>query len=284
MSVRIYVGAAPVSAIPADDRGFGYGDGLFETMRAHRGRVPWWDAHWSRLQRGAVRLRIALPEHEQVHDEADRLLDGRDGVLKLVVSRGSSGHGSGARGYALGDASVPTWVLSHHPAPSAFAREGLTLRWCDTRLALQPVLAGIKHCNRLEQVLARAEWCDLQAPQRDADEGLMRSSEGDVVCATAANVFMLAAGRWLTPRIDRCGVEGVCRDWAMAALAAEARRLAMSDIESAEAVFLCNAVRGILPVARLGTRAWSPHPRVTALQQRLAKEHPGFTAISTELS
>ena len=279
MNARVFIGATRVSAIPVDDRGFGYGDGLFETMRAHRGSVPWWDAHWSRLQRGATRLRIALPDRGQVRDEAERLLDGSDGVLKLVVSRGSGG-----RGYAPCDASMPTWVLSHHPVPPAFPREGLTLRWCDTRLALQPALAGIKHCNRLEQVLARAEWSDLPAPERDADEGLMRSSEGDVVCATAANLFMLAGGRWMTPRIDRCGVEGVCRGWAMAALAAEETRLAVADIESAEAVFLCNAVRGILPVVRLGAQAWSPHPQVAALQQRLAAEVPTFTATPTELS
>ena len=279
MNVRVFVGAALATAIPAGDRGFGYGDGLFETMRANRGSVPWWDAHWSRLSRGAARLRIALPDREQACAEAVHLLDGRDGVLKLIVSRGSCG-----RGYAPGKASLPTWVLSHHPPPPAFPRAGLTLRWCETRLAVQPALAGIKHCNRLEQVLARAEWSDLRAPDRDADEGLMRSGEGDVVCATAANIFVRVAGRWLTPRIDRCGVEGVCRGWAMAALPAEESRLSVADIESAEAVFLCNAVRGILPIAQLGTQAWSPHPQVLALQHRLAIEHPAFITPPTESS
>lgn len=279
MNARVFVGATRATAIPADDRGFGYGDGLFETMRAHRGAVSWWDAHWSRLTRGAARLRMTLPDEGQVRAEALQLLGGCDGVLKLIVSRGSGG-----RGYAPADASTPTWVLSRHPLPPAFPREGLTLRWCETRLALQPALAGIKHCSRLEQVLARAEWRDLPVPESHADEGLMRSSEGDVVCATAANLFVLAAGRWITPRIDRCGVEGVCRGWAIAALAAGEARLAMADIEAAEAVFLCNAVRGILPVARLGAQAWLPHPQVLALQQRLAAGHPAFTALSTELS
>ena len=276
---KVFVGAAPATGIPLDDRGFGYGDGLFETMRAHRGGVPWWDAHWARLARGAARLRIALPDQHRVRDEVEGLLAGGDGVLKLVVSRGAGG-----RGYAPDDAAVPTWVLSHHRVPPAFARDGLTLRWCETRLALQPALAGIKHCNRLEQVLARGEWSDLPAPERGVEEGLMRSGEGDVVCATAANVFVLAAGRWITPRIDRCGVEGVCRGWAMAALAAGESRLTVADVESAEAVFLCNAVRGILPVARLGALAWLPHPQVRSLQQHLAAEHPAFGAFPTELS
>jgi 4-amino-4-deoxychorismate lyase len=105
-----------------------------------------------------------------------------------------------------------------------------------------------------------------------------------VVCATAANLFVLQAGRWLTPRIDRCGVDGICRGWAMAMLGAEPARLVDADIDAAEAVFLCNAVRGILPVARLGTRAWPRHPQVDALQQLLAAEHPAFVATPTELS
>jgi 4-amino-4-deoxychorismate lyase len=279
VNARVFVGAARATAIPADDRGFGYGDGLFETMRAHRGGVPWWDAHWSRLARGAARLQMALPDENRVRAEAVQLLDGGHGVLKLIVSRGS-----GARGYAPDDASSPNWVLSHHPVPAPLPRSGLVLRWCETRLALQPALAGIKHCNRLEQVLARAEWRDLQTRERKADEGLMRSTEGDVVCATAANLFIFAAGCWMTPRIDRCGVEGVCRGWAMAASAASETRLMVGDIESAEAVFLCNAARGILPVARLGAKAWPPHPQVAALQQRLSVDHPAFNILPTELS
>ena len=145
------------------------------------------------------------------------------------------------------------------------------LRWCDTALALQPALAGLKHCNRLEQVLARGEWTDAAI-----DEGLMRSTEGDVVCATAANLFLLRDGRWSTPRLDRCGVAGVCRAWVLSESAATETRVAPADVESADAVLLCNAVRGILPVARLGARAWAPHPAVADLRRRLARAHPGF--------
>src|SRR5688572_22691329 len=94
--IAIFRGADRVDAIPADDRGLAYGDGLFETMRAHRGEVPWWDVHWARLQRGATRLRMALPDADLVRREAVNLLGGEDAVLKLIVTRGSAGRGYAA--------------------------------------------------------------------------------------------------------------------------------------------------------------------------------------------
>lgn len=270
MNARVFVGDTRFDAIAADDRGVAYGDGLFETMRAHSGDVPWWDAHWTRLRAGAERLRIPLPDEALVRNESRQLLSGEDAVLKLIVTRGSGG-----RGYAPADDAAPTWVVCRHPLPPA-AAEGIALRWCETRLAMQPLLAGMKHCNRLEQVLARAEWNDLPAQERDAVEGLMLSTDGDVVCATAANLFVLRGERWWTPPVDRCGVAGVCRAWALRELDAAESRLDVTDIEQADAIFLCNAVRGILPVAKLGGREWTPHPRILAARERLAAAHPGF--------
>jgi 4-amino-4-deoxychorismate lyase len=271
LAARVFEGETAIGSIAADDRGFAYGDGLFETLRAHRGTLPWWDAHWARLQRGAERLQLALPDPALVRSEAAKLLGGADAVLKLLVSRGRGG-----RGYRPDRDAMPTWVLSTHPLPASAS--ALRLRWCDTRLALQPALAGLKHCNRLEQVLARAEW---NAGGIDADEGLMRSTEGDVVCATAANLFVLRRGRWCTPPVDRCGVAGVCRAWVLGAVEVEETRLQAADVEGAGAVFLCNAVRGILPVAQLGARRWAPHPQVAGLQRHLARVHPAFSLPET---
>ena len=177
--------------------------------------------------------------------------------------------GIGARGYAP-TPGEPEWQLTLHDPPPA-PEAGLVLRWCALRLSSQPLLAGLKHCNRLEQVLARAEW-DGDA----ADEGLLCNQDDHVVCATAANVFVLRDGCWLTPILDRCGVAGVCRGWAIEALDARPARIGRSEVESADAVFLCNAVRGILPVARLEQRAWAPHPATARAQQLLAAAHPAF--------
>ena len=270
MTTRIFIGTTSVDAVPADDRGLGYGDGLFETMRVHRGAVPWWEAHWTRLALGARRLRMHLPDRGLVEAQATELFaDDGDGVLKLIVTRGSGG-----RGYAPPVDATPTWVLSRHPLPPPPRMGGLVLRWCDTRLALQPALAGLKHCNRLEQVLARGEWNDPAALHRDADEGLLRSTDGDAVGATAANLFVLRGGQWFTPAIDRCGVSGVCREWIARKTDVVQTRLSVTDVETADALALSNAVRGILGVARLGDRAWSPHPAVSALRRQL--EHPAF--------
>ena len=269
--VRVFVGDARVPGIPVGDRGLAYGDGIFETMRAHAGELPWWDLHWARLERGASRLGLALPPREQARDEAGRLLDGADAVLRLQLNRGSGG-----RGYAPLQNAVPVWMLARHPLPAAMPPQGVALRWCSTRLAIQPALAGIKHCNRLEQVLARAEWHADGAEDSDADDGLMCSMEGDVISATAANLFVLHDGRWLTPLLDRCGVAGVCRQWLLDNFEVEQVRLTVADVETADAIVLTNAVRGILPVARLGTRRWRQHPGVLEWQRRLAQAHPGF--------
>ncbi|MGY3264260.1 aminodeoxychorismate lyase [Lysobacter sp. HA35] len=260
----MFSGSTRIDAIAPNDRGLAYGDGLFETMRAFDGDVPWWDRHWARLRRGAEVLALRLPDESQVRVELAGFLDGRDGLAKLIVTRGAGG-----RSYAPSHGE-PFWMLSRHDAPVSPQR--ITLRWCETRLAIQERLAGIKHCNRLEQVLARSEW----APDETADEGLMLDTDGHVVSAVAGNVFLLNRDGWSTPMIDRCGVRGVCRDWAVVALGAREVHIVPQDIESADALFVCNAVRGILEVARLGDRVWSPHPQVARLRGRLATEHPAF--------
>lgn len=263
-SVRVFRGRQAVPAVEAGDRGLAYGDGLFETMRVARGRLPWWPAHHARLQRGAAALGLAAPPRDWLEAELSALLAGApaEGVLKLVLTRGAGG-----RGYSPHDACEPSLLLSLHPLPAAIDGP-LVLRWCTLRMALQPALAGIKHLNRLEQVLARAEWHDP-----GVHEGLLLDARGRVACATAANVFARIGGRWLTPRVEECGVAGIARAWVLANApdAAEAE-LSPADVESADALFLCNAVRGILPVGRLGERRWPPHAGLRSLHEAMGRE------------
>lgn len=271
MSACIFVGSERVEAWPPGNRLANYGDGLFETMRVHRGGVPWWAAHWDRLVRGARHLQLSLPPETLVRETAASLFDdGGDGVLKLLLGRGGVG-----RGYAPSTSAPPIWMLSRHALP--VMSDGLAVHWCRTRLSIQPALAGLKHCNRLEQVLARGECEDA-----GADEGLMLDNDGHVVSATAGNVFALLGGRWWTPGVQRCGVAGVCRAHLIALLHAGEATLLPAQMEEADAVFLSNAVRGILRIARLGKRAWSPHPAIAEAERLLAITHPGFASDTNE--
>jgi 4-amino-4-deoxychorismate lyase len=264
----VFRGRERVPAPDPADRGLAYGDGLFETIRVHEGEPVWWPAHLARLAQGAARLGIAAPAGDWLRAEVDALLAGQGGVgvLKLVLTRGVGG-----RGYRAADDLAPTLVLSRHPLPPA-ADGPLVLRWCRLRMALQPALAGLKHLNRLEQVLARAEWRD-----EAIHEGLLLDAAGRVACATAANVFARIDGRWLTPKVDECGVAGVARAWVLANVsgAAEAT-LRPEDLRRADSLFLCNAVRGILPVGRLEDHAWAPHPALDDLRRQLGRAVPAF--------
>lgn len=269
----VFDGATPISAWPVDARGIAYGDGVFETMRVVRGTVPWWDAHWLRLSRGAESLHLVMPALAQARVEAAALFDdGSDGVLKLLLTRGGGG-----RGYAISKIADPLWMLSRSEMSPPFSRNGIAMHICSTRLALQPALAGIKHCNRLEQILARAE-CD----EAGADEGLMLDVDGNPIGATGANLFVLQGGQWYTPKVDRCGIAGVCRQHLLPLLGAREKCLSMHDLDTADSVFLCNAVRGILPVARINEREWAPHPETARARQALARIHPGFVQCGFE--
>ncbi|MGG6462728.1 aminodeoxychorismate lyase [Solilutibacter silvestris] len=262
---RIFRGSQRVDSIDPADRGLAYGDGLFETMRVHRGDIPWLDAHLQRLQRGTQRLVIDLPGEALLRAEIAAMCAGQDSaVLKLIVTRGAGG-----RGYAPPVHLEPTWILSLHDAPALMP--AIDIVWCQTTLADQPALAGIKHCNRLEQVLARREVVAV-----NADEGLMRDASGNVIAATSANLFVHDGDGWCTPKVDRSGVAGICRDWLLRHAQVRETVLDRDAVERSSAIFLCNAVRGILPVRRLDAREWPASEDVRELQRQLADAHPGL--------
>ncbi len=188
--MRILVNGRDGAKVDALDRGLQYGDGLFETLAVLGGRARFWEWHLERLALGARRLGLPLPDPSQLAAEIALACTEPRGVVKVIVTRGV-----GPRGYRPPANPEPTRIVSASawPSPPATASpEGLRLRWCRTRCGRNPALAGIKHLNRLEQVLARSEWDDGLV-----DEGLMKDEHDCVISATQANLFARIGGRWI---------------------------------------------------------------------------------------
>ncbi len=253
-------------ALDATDRGLQYGDGLFETMRVASGQVRYWDDHYARLLLGCRRLGIVAPQAAILEAEVATLVRlAADAVLKLIVTRGA-----GARGYRSSNAMTPTRILSLNALPRTGASDvGIQVRWCETRLARNAQLAGLKHLNRLEQVLAQNEWQD----ERIA-EGLMLDTEGEVICATAANIFAVSEGALVTPDLRFSGIRGVMRGRVIGAahalgLEVVERSLWPDELLAASEVFVTNAVRGIRPVIVLQDTSWPLGPVAQQLAQAL---------------
>ena len=253
-------------SVSALDRGLSYGDGLFETIRFENGKVPLWSRHMQRLMFGCERLRIPMPDRELLWQEAQQAGAGlQQFVLRITLTRGL-----GERGYAPPTVAVPTRIVAAFPMPaisSALYIHGIHLHRCKTMLADQPLLAGIKHLNRLEQVLARAEWNDPVI-----GEGLVCDYRGNVISATAANLFAVVDGKAVTPAVDRCGVAGVARAAMLDAFPdCQVRCLPLDEVLGASELFLSSSVRGILPVQAVGDTVYAPGPVVRAMQQHWRK-------------
>ncbi|OAI83722.1 aminodeoxychorismate lyase [Pseudomonas putida] len=245
-------------------RGLAYGDGLFETIAVKAGKASLLDYHLDRLALGCQRLAIEA-DLQLIRDECCRyaVLLG-DGVLKLILTRGDS-----QRGYAAVAGAMPRRILQGNPVPvypSEHADQGVSLFPCRTRLAEQPLLAGLKHLNRLEQVLARAEWQGAEYA-----EGLMLDMSGRVIEGVYSNLFLVHGGQLLTADLSRCGVAGVMRAALLDAagregIGAQIRDLALDDLEQADELFLCNSVYGVWPVRSFASLNWSPGPLTRKLQ------------------
>jgi len=244
----------------ASDRGLALGDGVFRTLRVRAGRIAAWSLHRDKLLADAARLNI-VPEPSAL-DRLDRDLADLSSRLPQAVARITLTAGSGPRGYRRPAPARPRVLIRAEVAEEGDddAARPLRARLCELRLSFQPRLAGIKHLNRLEQVLARAEWCDPVI-----DEGLMLDAEGVLVCGTMSNLFLLVGERLLTPRIDRCGVSGVQRARVMAwahrhGVEVEETRVPIERLDEASALLLCNSVMGARWVESVDGRPFGGPP------------------------
>ena len=248
------------------DRGIFYGDGVWETLAVRQGQAQLLAWHLERLDDGLAKLRFDFQQQAVLAREIEHICQGVEaGVLKIIIMRGQ-----GQRGYAIPTSSQATRLLqiSALPVyPPQYAAQGIHLQLCATRLAYQPLLAGFKHLNRLEQVLARSEL------NQDSQEGLVLDYNQMVIEGTMSNLFVLQAnGNWATPDLSGCGIAGVMRRYilqclAEQALVCESKPLYLSDIQQAQALFFCNSLIGIWPVRRFQTYLYNIPPIVKQLQQ-----------------
>lgn len=247
------------------DRGLHYGDGLFETMAVFQGAPRFWQGHVDRLTAGCERLGLPVTPQAVLLREVQTVSAGqRRCVVKIIVTRGTSGRGYAPESPARGNRIVCSWAWPQDPGD--LVQTGIRMRICDLRLGVQPALAGLKHLNRLEQVMARGEWADPAI-----HEGLLLDSEDFVVSAISSNLFLVSGERLLTPRMDRCGVRGVMRAAILAAFRArcEQRRITLDMLPEADEVFVCNAVRGVFPVTRIDRWDYPIGPVTREVQQWL---------------
>lgn len=246
----ILINGASKNHIDITDRGFQYGDGLFETLEVKAGHPVFLKRHLERLNSGCQRLSIPFPGFEILSVETNQLCANQSqAILKIIITRGSGG-----RGYRQPDLIQPTRVLSLHPYPDypeSFWEQGIVSRFCTHRLGLNPGLAGIKHLNRLEQIMARAEWNDP-----DIQEGLMLDVNDHVIEGTMTNLFYIKDNCLYTSILSHSGVTGILRSLVMklaedCTIPVIEHLFDKDELLSANEVFVCNSIIGIWPVRQI---------------------------------
>ncbi|WP_438863167.1 aminodeoxychorismate lyase [Neptunicella sp.] len=238
--------------LPIDDRAVQYGDGCFTTMAVSKGLVEFWSQHLQRLKDSCIALQIDFNQWQPLDQQVQQLaLQHPDAVIKIILSRGSGG-----RGYSCPEPQHPRYMLSVHAKPAHYAQwqqNGIVLGLSETRLAKQPQLAGIKHLNRLEQVLIKQSFAT------DIDDVLVCDIDGNMIETSASNLFWRQQGIWFTPQLDNAGVEGIMRNRIMERMQQQGipvQQICASYqlLSQATEVFICNTLMKIVPVKRFQQR------------------------------
>jgi 4-amino-4-deoxychorismate lyase len=252
-----WVNGLPSDQVASVDRGLQYGDGLFETITCIDGRPCWLEWHLMRLRRGCERLGIGFHGFEALGAEIAARAEGSGRcILKLILTRGSAVR----RGYRPTGDETPTRILSRHawpaePVTAAGSTADFPVAVSGVRLGINPQLAGLKHLNRLEQVLAQQE---LRGTARE--EALMLSSAGHVIGGSMSNLFLADEAGLSTPSLEDCGVAGVVRELVCAAAARHGspvriRRIEAAELRLAHEAFLTNVRWGVRSISELDGRA-----------------------------
>lgn len=266
---RININGIAAEHLSIMDRGLLYGDGLFETMACRGGAIQFWDEHLTRMNKGADRLGIEFPGEKKYFQDIQALLDqafDENCIIKLLLTRGQ-----GERGYRQPHPQRPTRAVIINRWPQEMtdpASQGIKVYLCENPVSINPALAGIKHLNRLDNVLARNEWND------EFHEGFMFDSNGNLIEGTMSNIFCVKDEALFTPRLDQGGVKGVIRQQVLS-IAKEKdfkihiKKLTLDDIYSMDEIFITNSIIGIWSVASIGETRYPPGMITRRLQSEL---------------
>ena len=264
----IRVNGLACNVVPAIDRGLAYGDGVFRTVLVTRGRPQHWRRHYAKLASDCARLNIPCPDRNLLRVDVESVAAGQlECAVKIIITRGS-----GERGYRspAQPQAMHVVIASALPCyPREYADSGVTLFPCRLTLSAQPALAGIKHLNRLENVLARAEWDD----SRHA-EGLLQDDGGHAICGTMSNLFIVEGDTFYTPDLSRCGVAGVTRERVMEAAGRQgvkcvSEALDLGRVLAADEIFVVNSLIGAWRVCAIGAVAIRTGDMIARVQEWL---------------
>ena len=245
--MKILINSQPAKSVSIKDRGLLYGDGVFETILCEQGRPILLAGHTQRLENGCNKLGLPKQDLASILSDIREVAGEEDCIVKVIITRGERARGYG---YDKSDLTYTRIVYRDEKTkiPIEYYQSGIRLTQCQYTLANSPSLAGIKHLNRLDQVMARGEW------EHEFEEGIMLSADGNVIEGTMSNIFIETDQLWLTPTLDQAGVAGVMRQWIMrnayhAEMECKESNISLDDMEQAQAIFVCNSVIGVWPVS-----------------------------------
>ncbi|MDO6705748.1 aminodeoxychorismate lyase [Photobacterium sp. 1_MG-2023] len=265
----VWINGVETDKMSVADRAFQYGDGCFTTILVEQGAPRLWSQHLTRLKLSLQKLNIAAPEWSHITETVMSLAQGypHKGVIKVFVSRGAGG-----RGYSPAGCQNTQVVVSDFPWPAHYAQwqqEGIELGVCRQRLGLSPMLAGLKHANRLEQVLLKQEidangWLDA----------VVLDANGDVAETCASNIFWRKGNTLYTPELSLAGVHGlmrahVCELAAALGFCLEYVKSTLDDLLCADEVFITNALMALVPVTKIQHKTYQERRALEAITKRL---------------
>jgi len=256
MMQHISINGVPCQHLSVMNRGLHYGDGLFETIACIDGKLQFWDEHIARMRSGAKRLAIDASMIALFEAEVTTLIKQhsvKDCVVKLILTRGQ-----GNRGYRSPSLQKPTRItlLSDLPQyPEEYLSHGIKACLCRHPVSKNSGLAGIKHLNRLDNVLARNEWHD------EYQEGIMLDDEGHVIEGTMSNIFSIKNNQLYTPSLNYSGVDGIIRGQILSiskelGLETQVVEINKDELISMDEIFVCNSIIGVWPIKSIQDKSY----------------------------